>query len=79
MFKEEITMNQADYNELVFLEKCREELRKAGYYKTRPLNQDELPRAQPCHGFMPTHRLEFDPATKEYTPVPIIPQHERGA
>lgn len=43
-----------------------------------PINKDPLLRAQPCHGFMATHRLEFDPGTKTYNPVPKIPQHERG-
>jgi hypothetical protein len=67
-------MNQADYNELVFLEKCRAELRKMGFHKIHPLNEDPLPRARPAAPR--THYLEYNPRTGEYTPVPIIPQYE---
>ena len=46
--------------------------------KEHPINNDPLPRAQPCHGYMATHKLEYDPRTGEYTPVPIIQEYERS-
>jgi len=73
--QEEIIMN-ADEEEQKFLEACRKLLTEEGFHTIHPLNDDRLPRAQPCQG---THRLEYNPLTKEYTPVPIVPQHERGA
>lgn len=62
---------QADYNELVFLESCRAELRKMGFYRTHPLNTDQLPRAAP----QPTHYLRYTKGMG-YETVPI-PQYER--
>jgi hypothetical protein len=67
---------QADIEEAEFTKRARELLREM--QKTHPLTTDPLPRAQPCQGFRATHRLEYNPRTGEYTPVPIIPQHERG-
>lgn len=75
-------ITQADYNELVFPEDCRRELRKMGYkpietytVKEHPLTQDKLPRAQPCRGIVPTHYLRFIHGDG-YVPVPL-PQYER--
>ena len=80
MLKEENQMNQADIEEEEFLRKAQimlvEEFPEAT--KEHPLAKMELPRAQPCKGFMATHTLEFDPRTGTYNPVPRVPQHERG-
>jgi len=62
-------MNQADFNEQVFLDDCRAELRKMGWYKTHPLNEDPLPRTR-----APTHYLRYTRGTG-YEPVPL-PQYE---
>lgn len=64
---------QADLEEQKFLEECRKPLTEAGFH---PISTQPLPRAAPTK--QPTHRLEYDPRTGEYTPVPIIPQYERG-
>lgn len=64
------------HGERRFKQSCIEEYNRM--MKEHPLTTDPLPRAQPCQGRIPTHRLEYDPHTGEYTPIPIIPQHERG-
>lgn len=69
---------EADKAEAEFLRNARKTLQKEFPEHIHPLNKDELPRAQPCQSFMATHKLEFDPRTKTYNPVPKVPQHERG-
>jgi hypothetical protein len=65
---------QADLEEKIFLEHCRQLLLEYGLH---PITRDELLRARPAAPR--THYLEYNPRTGEYTPVPIVPQYERGA
>lgn len=69
---------EADKAEAEFLSNARKVLEEEFPEHNHPLNKDPLPRAQPCKGFMATHRLEFDPRTKTYNTVPKVPEHERG-
>lgn len=68
---------KADIEELTFSLRCRsllEEL-KMQPSKEHPRNTDPLPRAAPKP--TATYRLEWDPRTGTYNPVPIIPQYAR--
>lgn len=70
---------EADRNEQKFVDDVRKFLQKEfpGAVIEGKDYKIELPRAQPCQGFRATHRLEYDPRTGEYTPVPIVQQYER--
>ena len=71
---------QADIEEEEFLRKAQIMLVEEfpGADEEHPLAKVDLPRSQPCHSFMATHTLEYDPRTGTYNPVPKVPQHERG-
>lgn len=63
------------HGERRFKQSCIEEYNRM--MKEHPLVTDPLPKAAPKA--QRTHRLEYDPCTKEYTPVPIIQQYERDS